>query len=564
MNPVLTIDPEFEAKCPPLTEDELSQLEENILEEGLVLMPLIVWNDTIVDGHNRYRIAQAHPGIEFRTHEKQFNNRYEALSWICKNQLGRRNLTPQQKKYLIGQRYDAEKKTHGGDRKSNLPESSGQNDHLIAAQKTRERIASETGTSESYVKRADQYAKGVDAAEEVLPGIKNDLLLGKFKPRETDVAAVARASPEERREKAEQLRVIPEKKPKADKESARSGTKRRQEVYATIDKSYEDMKDSKRVTEDSALVSLRYTARNMVETCDVLFTNFPGLLEKPDYKDQVIEIMQEPKQYILKLEGEIDNDSMKTLYKLMEVSSRDLEIPDAYQRKLNAERVAKIVAGFNERIANEPKVSFRDGHYYVFDGQHTIVARKHMNGNNDLPILCKVYYGMTEAEEALLFAMQTGCSAALTPSARLRANLRGEDKASGEFYEATEEAGLHVGFERGGGTGRILCINTAFAEFKRVGAEIYKEALTILLEAWGGDPDSLRAEVIQGIVHFVELYNGEYDRERLIYSLRSYEPKFIYAAGKAEKELRGVKRYVNLFYRIYNGRRKHEILPMKF
>ena len=114
MNPVLTIDPEFEAKCPPLTEDELSQLEENILEEGLVLMPLIVWNDTIVDGHNRYRIAQAHPGIGFRTHEKQFNNRYEALSWICKNQLGRRNLTPQQKKYLIGQRYKAEKQTEKG------------------------------------------------------------------------------------------------------------------------------------------------------------------------------------------------------------------------------------------------------------------------------------------------------------------------------------------------------------------------------------------------------------------------------------------------------------------
>mgnify|MGYP000771326705 CR=1 FL=1 len=191
---------------------------------------------------------------------------------------------------------------------ANLPESSGQNDHLIAAQKTRERIASETGTSESYVKRADQYAKGVDAAEEVLPGIKNDLLLGKYKPRETDVAAIAKAAPEERREKAEQLRVIPEKKPKADKEPARSGTKRQQEVYATIDKSYEDMKDSKRVTEDSALVSLRYTARNMVETCDVLFTNFPGLLEKPDYKDQVIEIMQEPKQYILKLEGETDNE----------------------------------------------------------------------------------------------------------------------------------------------------------------------------------------------------------------------------------------------------------------
>lgn len=262
----------------------------------------------IVDGHNRYRIAQAHPGIEFRTHEKQFSNRYEALSWICKNQLGRRNLTPQQKKYLIGERYDAEKKAHGGDRKSGQVKSTVQNEPLISSHMTRAQIAEDTKTSESYVMRADLYAKGVNAAEEVLPGIKNDLLLGKYKPRETDVAAIAKAAPEERREKAEQLRVIPEKKPKADKESARSGTKRQQEVYATIDKSYEDMKDSKRVTEDSALVSLRYTARNMVETCDVLFTNFPGLLEKPDYKDQVIEIMQEPKQYILKLEGETDNE----------------------------------------------------------------------------------------------------------------------------------------------------------------------------------------------------------------------------------------------------------------
>lgn len=308
MNPVLTIDPEFEAKCPPLTDDELSQLEENILEEGLVLMPLIVWNDTIVDGHNRYRIAQAHPGIGFRTHEKQFSNRYEALSWICKNQLGRRNLTPQQKKYLIGQRYKAEKQIHGGDRKSEQAKSSSQNGNLISPLKTCDRIAEETNTSKNYVIRAEHFSDGIDAAEEVLPGIKNDLLLGKYKPRETDVAAIAKAAPEERREKAEQLRVIPEKKPKVDKESARSGTKRRQEVYATIGKSYEDMKDSKRVTEDSALVSLRYTARNMVETCDVLFTNFPGLLEKPDYKDQVIEIMQEPKQYILKLEGETDNE----------------------------------------------------------------------------------------------------------------------------------------------------------------------------------------------------------------------------------------------------------------
>lgn len=109
VNPVLTIDPEFESRIPPLTEGEFRQLEENILSEGMVLMPLIVWNDTIVDGHNRYKIAQAHPQIIFTVYEKEFNNRYETLAWICKNQLGRRNLTPIQKKLLIGDRYKAEK-----------------------------------------------------------------------------------------------------------------------------------------------------------------------------------------------------------------------------------------------------------------------------------------------------------------------------------------------------------------------------------------------------------------------------------------------------------------------
>ena len=306
MNPKLNIDPEFEAKCPPLTEDEIVQLEENILEEGIVFTPIIVWNNTIVDGHNRYRIVQEHPEIEFRTHAKHFKNRYEALSWICKNQLGRRNLTPQQKKYLIGQRYAAEKHlTFDLGNQYTLSRKSGvvQNEPPQNAHGTRSRIAGETNTSESYVMRADWYAQGIDAAEEVLPGIKDDLLLGKYKPKETDVAAVAKASLEERRKKAEQLRVIPEKKPKADKDSPQSGMKHRRQDYTTIAKSYEDMKkDTERATEDSALVSLRYVARNMMETCDVLFTTFPGLLSKQIYRAQVVEIMQKPKQYILELE----------------------------------------------------------------------------------------------------------------------------------------------------------------------------------------------------------------------------------------------------------------------
>jgi len=112
----LRIDVEFENKIPPLTEEEFRQLENNIVSEGVVFAPIITWEGVIVDGHNRYRIVQKHPNISYSTRERAFTDRYEAIAWICKNQLGRRNLTSEQKKYLIGKQYEAEKATHGGER----------------------------------------------------------------------------------------------------------------------------------------------------------------------------------------------------------------------------------------------------------------------------------------------------------------------------------------------------------------------------------------------------------------------------------------------------------------
>ena len=211
----LTIDPEFEGKIPPLREEELKQLEENILADGVVINPLIVWDGVIVDGHNRYRILQKHHEIQFTTYEKEFPDRYAAIAWICKNQLGRRNLTPQQFKYLVGQRYEAEKQSKGIEFQGNQYTSQdrsglGQNDPDQKLHGTRSRIAKETQTSDSYVRRAAHFAKGVDAAEETEPGIKQEILSGSIKPTEKAVAAIAKAPPEERPALVQQLRQAKE------------------------------------------------------------------------------------------------------------------------------------------------------------------------------------------------------------------------------------------------------------------------------------------------------------------------------------------------------------------
>lgn len=300
----LIIDPEFRDKIPPLTEDEFSLLEENILSDGAVFSPLIVWDGTILDGHNRYEIIQKHPVLTYAVHRLSFANRYEALSWICKNQLGRRNLTPQQKKYLIGQRYEAEKMAHGGERVATV-----QNEPLPSSHKTRAQIANDTSTSESYVMRAGWYAQGVDAAEEALPGIKQEILTGAIKPTETAVAAVARAGPEERPKLAAAL-----KKPR---ESGKSASEKPQPIYhksapasprqSTLKQIREisaEMEHPKElVAEDSILRSIEVEIVSFTELCDHFFQEYPRLLSDGRYKQEVIRIMQTMKQYISKIEG---------------------------------------------------------------------------------------------------------------------------------------------------------------------------------------------------------------------------------------------------------------------
>ncbi len=306
----LIIDPEFRDKIPPLTEDEFSLLEENILSDGAVFSPLIVWDGTILDGHNRYEIIQKHPELTYAVHKVSFANRYEAISWICKHQLGRRNLTPQQKKYLIGQRYEAEKQAdafHGN--QHTLSDESGADKkcpHQNSRHVTQSRIAKETNTSASYVREAGTFAKGVDAAEEALPGIKQEILTGTIKPTASAVAAVAKADPEERLRLAADLKKSKDdkgKKPRPAYHKAPPTTSRKAEMQRIAEISAEMERDKAPSTEENVLCSLDGEIVSFMELFDRIFQEYPRLLSDSHYRQELIQIMQKMKQYIADIEG---------------------------------------------------------------------------------------------------------------------------------------------------------------------------------------------------------------------------------------------------------------------
>ena len=107
----LIIDEEFRFLLPALDKNTYAQLEERILENG-VRDPIVVWGNTIIDGHNRYSIAVQHD-IPYATVEMEFGSRNEATIWIILTQISRRNLTPMQLSYFRGVHYMADKGSFG-------------------------------------------------------------------------------------------------------------------------------------------------------------------------------------------------------------------------------------------------------------------------------------------------------------------------------------------------------------------------------------------------------------------------------------------------------------------
>jgi N6-adenosine-specific RNA methylase IME4 len=155
----VVIDPEFKALCPPLAAEERAQLEENCRRWG-IRDPLVLWRGVLLDGHNRYEIAVG-SDLAFKTTDVELPDRDAALDWIIRNQLGRRNLTPEQASYLRGKQYEREKLGHGGERRS-----SGHCDHLNQG-KAQDRLADTHKVSAKTIQRDAAFARAVDKLAEV-------------------------------------------------------------------------------------------------------------------------------------------------------------------------------------------------------------------------------------------------------------------------------------------------------------------------------------------------------------------------------------------------------------
>lgn len=196
----LEIDPVFRDLIPPLSKDEFRRLESNILSEGC-RDPLVIWRGYIIDGHNRYDICTRH-GIPFHVHEKDFDSREEVFSWICANQLGRRNISEETRKYLIGKRFEAEKILNTRKNSSGWNQytpdvqrpdpSDALGDSSNMRNRTAVRLGAEYHLSHGTVEKYGTYSKAIDRIQMKAPAVVPRILSGQYKISHSNVVALSK------------------------------------------------------------------------------------------------------------------------------------------------------------------------------------------------------------------------------------------------------------------------------------------------------------------------------------------------------------------------------------
>ena len=203
----ITILPELQALIPSLQASEYEQLEANIRKEGC-REALLIWQTTqsiidgtddssplniLIDGHNRYSICTRN-NIDFKVALRELPTLQAVRDFMIDNQLGRRNLTPEQMSYLRGLKYRNERQVAGRPTQDGV--SVGQDEQETkVAQRTREKLAKQFNVSPRTILRDGDYSEGIDR---LTPELKQEVLKGIQKVPKEIVREIGRqpVSPE--------------------------------------------------------------------------------------------------------------------------------------------------------------------------------------------------------------------------------------------------------------------------------------------------------------------------------------------------------------------------------
>ena len=238
----------------------------------------------------------------------------------------------------------------------------------------------------------------------------------------------------------------------------------------------------------------------------------------------------------------------------MIIHPNKLKVDMTYQRDVNEHKVKKIIDDFKMDLFNPPKVSHRrDGYYYIFDGQHSMVAHKRVFGEN-APINCKVFEGLTYSDEVQLFVEQNGHSSEVNTNDKLKALYNDPSSDVKDMVVAADKAGVRIDFKRGDCQNHISATMAAYSVWQTLGKDNFINVIYTIKNAWDGEPRSFDGRILKGLGYVYKKYGELIQNARMISSLQKHTPDW-YMREATDMKGSATLRYAKLFVEAYNYKR---------
>ena len=230
-------------------------------------------------------------------------------------------------------------------------------------------------------------------------------------------------------------------------------------------------------------------------------------------------------------------ESMDKKFKIeyQRINTRDLIPHPIAQREFVKSHGDKLAKQFKWDLYDPVRVSFRDGKYWVIDGQHRLYAIRRNAGGKDVVVLCRVFYGMTELDEAEYFLHKGVIVKDLTVGDNYAVAYKiGDEKVTG-MVRGAETAGWTVDFKTKKSRDRITALKALMTCYEALTYEQYVGALRALKAAWGSDIDAVSGMILKGMSLFYKTYWGRFEPKDLVTRLNRISPTVILRDGQALK-----------------------------
>jgi hypothetical protein len=176
-----------------------------------------------------------------------------------------------------------------------------------------------------------------------------------------------------------------------------------------------------------------------------------------------------------------------------------------YQRKLSQRHIDKTVINFDLYQVNPVKVSRRNGHNYVINGQHTIEIVAAASNSREIPVWCMVYDELEYLHEADIFAKQQKYTKPLTSYEIFMANMEADSDSHIIINSIVEQCGLRLA--RAKGNGNICAVASLLDVYEKYGYDGLERTLRLIVRTWEGDPNSLTLNMIRGVALLVATFS---------------------------------------------------------